>query len=178
MDTNRVNVDPCKTVVAFCLSLLTFEVRAEVPASADDTRASLPDKLYSCNYLPKPNCGYWVRNGAGYHGEYANGAIGEMTVQQFGVGSVVFTRKDVSGVLVGLTGTYRGTWDGHQIVDGVFSSPRLIAGSVRWTAVLPGAGSGTSAATAPQTTAGRVSPTPHKVRPRHSPSPTTGNLQR
>jgi hypothetical protein len=84
--------------------------------------AGLPQMLFQCDLAQGlMTCALWIWNGKLYDGAWANGTIGQMTVQSPDPHALVIKRIDTTGAAAGLNGTYSGKWDGKQITDAKFS---------------------------------------------------------
>ncbi len=75
----------------------------------------IPDRLWECETHNKTTCGTWTFSGSDGTGQWPNGAVANLTVQQFDSAWVIIRRSDSSGSSAGLVATYSGKLKGDRI---------------------------------------------------------------
>jgi hypothetical protein len=82
----------------------------------------VPDRLWECEGRNNETCGIWDFSGSAGTGQWPNGAVADLFIQQFDSARIIIRRTDPSGSSPGLTGIYVGKLNGERI-----------EGTVKWT---------------------------------------------
>jgi hypothetical protein len=82
----------------------------------------VPDRLWECESRENRTCGTWTFSGTEGTGQWQNGAVADLHIQQFDSAWIIIRRSDAAGTSRGLTGIYAGKINGDRI-----------EGTVKWT---------------------------------------------
>jgi hypothetical protein len=108
--------------------LIIFLIFGTVSPSAQQATASqlphihLPGAVLECE--DTAGCATWFFHGNKDYGQWKNGSIADLTVENLNARSISILRVDISGTVAGLRAHYEGTRSGDSFVGAVGASRR------------------------------------------------------